>query len=135
MICQGCGLECRDWYGDAWCDHCGGVMARPDLLIFRHVATVDGKGGRLPIVYDESTSDYKFRYPHTPKPSEALKRKIDDGFNPDFVRRRSAGFLSAHGSLDAILALALPWAKGDGSEVELSASPTSTVEERTLLGI
>lgn len=106
-------------------------MARPGLLIFRHVATVEGAGGRLPIVWDESTSDYKFRYPYTPKPSEKLRRI---GIDADFKFSRP-NFLSAHGSLDGVLALALPWAKGSGDEVELSASPTSTQEERVLLGV
>ena len=107
-------------------------MARPGLLIFRHVANVDGAGGRLPIVWDESTSDYKFRYPYTPKPSEKLRKSGIEGL--DF-RLRTPRFLSAHGSLDGVLALALPWAKGEGNEVELSAAPTSTQEERALLGV
>lgn len=107
-------------------------MARPDFLIFRHVATVEGAGGRLPIVWDESTSDYKFRYPYTPNPSKKMKRAGIDGFDFAF---RTPSFLSAHGSLDGVLALALPWAKGSGDEVELSASPTSTQEERALLGV
>ena len=132
MVCMGCGRLSNDWYGDAWCDQCGGVMARPGLLIFRHVANVDGAGGRLPIVWDESTSDYKFRYPYTPKPSEKLRKSGIDGL--DFMLR-TPRFLSAHGSLDGVLALALPWAKGEGNEVELSAAPTSTQEERALLGV
>jgi hypothetical protein len=130
VICSGCGRECRDWFGDAWCDECGGVMARPGLLIFRHVATVDGKGNRLPIVWDESSSDYKFRYPYVLKPTRKLM-----GIDPDFKRSRRDRFLTAHGTLDAILALALPHAKGDGDEVELSAAPTSTPEERALLSV
>lgn len=106
-------------------------MARPGFLIFRHVATVEGNGGRLPIVWDESTSDYKFRYPRIEKPSPKMQRNIDA---IDFVRRR-AQFLTAHGSLDGVLAIALPFAKGNGDEVELSASPTSTAQERSLLGV
>ena len=106
-------------------------MARRNLLIFRHVATVDGQGARLPIVWDESTSDYKFRYPHKPNPSQKM-RKI--GIDPDFARR-APRFLTVHGTLDAVLAIALPHAKGEGNEVELSAAPTSTPEERALLGV
>lgn len=132
MICRGCGRQSHDWYGDAWCDACGGVMARPGFLIFRHVATVDGKGGRWPIVYDESTSDYKFRYPRVDKPSAKAKAAGIDTI--DFGRSRRQ-FLTAHGSLDGVLVLALPRAKGNGDEVELSAAPTSTDEERTLLGV
>ncbi len=131
MICQGCGREARDWFGDAWCDHCGGVMARPGFLLFRHVATVDGPGGRLPIVWDESTSDYKFRYAHEAKPSEAYRRAMED-FNPDFHRRRPANFRTQHGSFDSVLALAGSIAKGSSDGIELSFAPTSTEEERKL---
>lgn len=106
-------------------------MARPGLLIFRHVATVDGKGGRLPIVWDETTSDYKFRYPRKEKPSQKLKQRID---HFDFKPQGGAKFCTVHSSLDGVLAMALPYAKGDGDEVELSAAPTSTEEERALLG-
>lgn len=108
-------------------------MARPGFLIFRHVATVDGAAGRLPIVYDESTSDYKFRYPYKENPSAKLKSAGIDAF--EFKRRTQPKFLTAHSSLDGVLALALPWAKGDGDQVELSAAPTSTPEERMLLGV
>ena len=132
MNCVGCNREeAHDWYGDAFCDSCGGVMARPELLIFRHVATVDGLGGRLPIVWDESTSDYKFRYPHKPNPSKKLRKH---GIDQEFISRIPR-FLTVHGSLDGVLDIALPIAKGEGEEVELSAAPTSTLEERALLGV
>ena len=131
MICRGCGRQSRDWFGDPWCDECGGVMARPGFLIFRHVSTVDGKGGRLPIVWDESSSDYVFRYPKKLNPSEKLKENIDTF---DFIRRIPP-FLATGGSLDAVLAIALPLVKGDGDSVEISAAPTSTLEERALLGV
>lgn len=132
MFCVGCERVVHDWFGDPFCDFCGGVMSRPGFLLCRHVATVEGVGGRLPIVWDESISNYKFRYPYTPKPSEKMKRAGIDGFDFSF---RTSGFLSAHGPLDAVLALALPWARGDGQEVELSLAPTSTPEEKALLGV
>jgi hypothetical protein len=104
-------------------------MARPGFLIFRHVATVEGKGGRLPIVWDESNQYYKFRYPFVGNPNAPVNRGIDG----DFVRRFSrTQFRSAMGAFDAVLTMAATHAKGDGDSVELSFAPTSTEEERKL---
>jgi hypothetical protein len=127
--CKGCGTDTIDsWYGD-WCDPCGGVMTRPDMLFFRHVATVDGPGGRLAIVWDVSTSDYALAYPRKVKASEIV-REID------LNEFRAAPTCVAHGSLDAVLAIAHSQARGDSPDApELSAAPSSTLAERSLIGL
>ena len=49
---------------------------------------------------------------------------------------RPPKYLTAHGSLDAILALAQPYARGDGDDPpELSMAPTATQEEASLLNL
>lgn len=108
----------------SWCDPCGGVYIRPGVQLIRHVATVEGAGGRFPIVFDLSTSDYAyvFKDPHTEAP---VKRDMD-GFHRSHLR-------IAHGTLDAAIALSYPDAKGNGTEVFLSAAPSSTHEERKLV--
>lgn len=128
MACKGCKGDTIDtWYGE-WCQVCGGTAVRPGVLIYRHVATVDGKGGRLAIVWDESTQDYAFIYPRKINP-HAGSHDLDGEF-------RLTKLCTAHGSLDAMLALAQPEAKGDGDEFpSLSASPFSTVAERKMMGI
>ncbi len=60
--CNGCGKVDSEWFGDPWCEPCGGVMARPGFLIFRHVATVKPSEGKsVRVVYDYSSNSYKFR--------------------------------------------------------------------------
>jgi hypothetical protein len=129
MICLKCGKAAPlTWYG-VWCDRCGGHWARPDLLLYRHVATMDGPGGRLAIVFDASTDDYSFIYPGRKNPNAGRL-----GIDEDFHR---SPFLTAHGTLDAMIALAQPVAKGDSEGFpELSVAPSATKEERTLaLGV
>ena len=106
-------------------------MGAKTLLLFRHVATLDGAGGRLPVVWDESTSDYKFRHPTKKNPRFFKKhRGIDDDF------RKRTPVLTFHGSLDTILSLAQPIAKGPSKEwPEISAAPTATEDERRTLGV
>ena len=133
MTCVACAAEARDWFGDAWCDPCGGVMiptaeAEPHL-IFRHVATVDGAEHRLPIVWDASAGHYLFRWPNKVNPRflDRNPERVDDiDFGPTPI-------LSTFGILDVVLTQALNAARGDASDVpELSMAPSSTPEERSL---
>jgi hypothetical protein len=102
-------------------------MARPDLLLFRHVATLDGKGGRLSIVFDASAKCYALIHPNRRNPN-AGKRDLDLG---EFKR---SPFLTEHGTLDAMIAIASGIARGDVEELpELSAAPSATPEERALV--
>jgi hypothetical protein len=104
-------------------------MARPDLLLFRHVATVDGGGGRLAIVFDASTRDYAFIYPHRQNPRAGHRDR-------DLGEFRTSPFVTAHGSLDSMIALAQPVARGELAEMPtLSASPFATTLERELIGV
>ena len=137
MTCKGCGGETTDWFGDAWCDPCGGVMIeraeKGPRLIFRHVATADGAGGRLPMVWDESAQYYLFRWPNkvNPRYAERNTGRVDDvDFGPTPV-------LSTFGIFDVVLTQALNAARGpEGGEVpELSMAPSSTLEERALVGV
>lgn len=137
MACMVCDGVTHDWFGDTWCDACGGVLVpRPDkdpLLIFRHVATVDGAGGRLPVVWDESSRHYLFRWPNkvNPRYAERNTERVDDiDFGPTPV-------LSSFGILDAVLVQALNAARGpEGGDLPtVSVAPSSTPEERALLGV
>jgi hypothetical protein len=93
-------------------------------VFFRHVATVDGPGGRFPIMYDESTSDYAYMH-KTPNPPT---NKTDmDGFKRPRMR-------VSHGSLDAVIAVAYPDVRGeDGGQPELSAAPSATESEKAIV--
>lgn len=123
-MCPNCDGPVNFTLFGAWCDTCGGVATRKGLLFFRHVATVDGAGGRYPIVFDVSTGDYAHMHPGT-QPDTGPK--VEGEFRRPHVR-------VSHGSLDAVIALAYPDAKGDGEEApELSAAPTATPEERAII--
>jgi len=148
MICVGCQKEAQETLWGVWCDSCGGVMlGNPPKLFFRHVATADGAGGRFPIVYDASSCSYAVAYPRpksdfvkcqycgkeTPADPVEEKRRDRSAKELGFVR---APFYVSHGTLDAIIGIVQPMAKGDSPEVpELSQAPSSTPEERILLGI
>ena len=144
--CKGCGnAGGADWFGDPWCDPCGGIAGRPGMLLMRHVATVDGKGCRLPIVWDVSQSYYKFRHPKKVNPRyEALhKEAVDEhgnlrislediDLNDEFPV--TPVLTISNKSLDAVIALSQPIAKGDSDEWPgLSAAPTATKSERMLM--
>jgi len=126
MACVSCKGDTVDNPWGPWCDACGGVSFKPGQLFFRHVATVDGPGGRFPIVYDVSTSDYAYIL-KDPNPDVD---KIDgDGFH-----RPSAQVV--HGSLDAVIAISYPDVRGGGpDQPSLFPSPASTPEERQLMGV
>jgi hypothetical protein len=87
------------------------------------VATVDGKGGRFPIVYDLSTSDYAFMH-KDPNPNAG---EVDfDGFHRPPVQ-------VSHGSLNAVISVSYPDARGGEGEVEISAAPSATPEEKAIV--
>ncbi len=125
--CLKCGRSIPlTWWGP-WCDQCGGVMARPDLLLFRHVATLDGKSGRYSIVYDASARCYAFMYPNRRNPKAG-----EPGM--DLGEFRRSPFLIEHGTLDAMIAMASGVARGDAEQLpELSVAPSATPEERSLV--
>ena len=126
MACVGCnGLAVEMIYGQ-WCDTCGGLAIRPGVLLLRHVATVEGAGGRYPIVYDLSTSDYSACWPR-PKDAEDRGSLDPDGF-------RSPPVYTVHGTLDAVIAVMQPQAKGEAEEwPSLEAARSSTDEEKVIL--
>lgn len=135
-----------------WCDACGGVMLPgslvddsdkglhpgPPRLFFRHVATVSGAGGRYPIVFDLSAGQYAIAWPRKVE----LVKCQHCGQNTPVERTglgnlddlKLIGYHSARGTLDAIIAVGQPIAKGDSDELpELSAAPSSTEEERKII--
>jgi hypothetical protein len=124
MSCVTCNRETHDNAWGPWCDVCGGVSFKPGQVFFRHVATVYGPGGRFPIVWDTSTSDYAYMHKDPNPPS--LKRDID-GFRRPPVR-------VSHGSLDAMIALSYPDVAGDGESPTLVSAPSATPHERSLIG-
>lgn len=141
-------LKCRNdtqktAWGD-WCDVCGGVVLQKGQdteLFFRHVATVEGKGGRFPIVYDRSASAYGVAWPKEviyvdcvhcgmKTPANDDRRglmKLDD------IKSNGPGFYSQRGSLDAVLACIQPIAQGGGDLPEISAAPTATDDEKKMV--
>lgn len=125
MTCKNCGGAAimNEW--GPWCDACGGVPLRPGELIFRHVATVYGPGGRFPIVFDATTSDYAFMHRKLNPPSN--KRDID-GFRRPRVR-------VSHGPLDAIIAVSYPDVRGEGddAQIRIAAAPSSTELEKRIV--
>jgi hypothetical protein len=148
MNCSGCGVEAKETWWGPWCDRCGGVMiGDPPKLFFRHVATVDGPGGRFSVVYDISTADYAVTYPRLGSTTVQCRHcGQETPVDPEGERRRAAsaaelGFhlppvSTTHGSLDAVLAAIQPFARGKGDDIpELSRAPSATAEECALLGI
>jgi len=135
MTCMGCRREVDEtWFGP-WCEDCGGVMARPDFLLFRHVATVSGGGGAFAIVWDASLHDYVFIVPKPDDPTQPMPNphanKIDHLGGGEF---RRPPIIKVHGSLDAMIAFAQPWAKGKAEELPtLSAAPQATPEEKSII--
>lgn len=131
MGCLKCGGTIHDWFGDAWCDACNGVVvpnADGTRIIFRHVATVDGPAGRYPVAWDESAHHYLFRWPNKVNP-KAGKMGIDG----DIKRPK---LLTSFGPLDMVLMQALTAARGNHAGVpELSVAPSSTDDERAMLGV
>lgn len=128
MRCEGCGRDAEVVLLGPWCDECGGVASRPHTLLYRHVATVDGKGGRYPICFDHSTSDYVAAHERlVPSPF----KKDMDGFRPHHIAR------VIHGTLDAVIAYMQPVARGPvGNELpDLLAAPRATTEELAILAL
>jgi hypothetical protein len=105
-------------------------------LMFRHVATVDGRernenGLRLPIVWNDSSKTYMFRWPNKTNPRHTdSKPGIEEEFGTTPV-------LSTFGVLDSVLVQALNAAKGGpgGYIPELSVAPSATEVERLMLGV
>ena len=109
-----------------WCDKCGGVRAPTGLLIFRHVATAYGDGGRHPIVFDASTESYAVVMPHLRNPHA--------GEMDSFGEFRKSPLVMAHGTIDAMIALVQPLARGDGHHLpSLAPAPSATKEERVVV--
>jgi hypothetical protein len=124
-MCPNCGGSVQETLFGPWCDPCGGVVFKPGPPFFRHVATVDGAGGRYPIVFDVSTGDYAHMRPGVLR--VAAGRSVEGEFKRPMVE-------VAHGSLDAVIALSYPDAKGEGEgPPELSSAPSATPEERALI--
>jgi hypothetical protein len=125
-MCEKCGKPTHDTCYGNWCDACGGVATKSSLT-FRHVATVDGPGGRLAIVWDTCMLRYKFIYPNKVNPNAEART--------DFGEFHAPKLLTAHGPLESLLMIAHREVSPDGSAPELSAAPSSTPEERALMGI
>lgn len=141
MRCRGCGGPVvQDQWGE-WCDTCGGVVSSRNAdgevrLLYRHVATVDGAGGRFAIVYDTSTASYGVMWPK----EDALVKCIHCGQKtPGDIRSglmqldeiRPSRYCSERGSLDAMLALIQPVARRGSDDLpSLSVAPTATPTER-----
>jgi hypothetical protein len=148
MNCVGCNREGIETLWGCICNECGGVMVAGGdgpRLIFRHVASVDGEGGRFQVVFDASAADYAVAYP---RKAPMVVRCVHCGCETptDLAGARAAaeiGMLKqpahyvTHGTLDAVLAVIQPIARGSNGQgpPELSRSPHATEEERALLGI
>ena len=134
MACVSCGGITHDWFGDEWCDACGGVMIkhgdRPAQQLHRHVATLEGAEGRFPIVWNASAANYLFRWPNKVNP-----RFLEGGRGVD-EEFLTTPILSTFGFLDVVMSQAITAARGDSDEAPtLSVSPSATTVERALLGV
>jgi hypothetical protein len=119
-------------------------MGTDTLLLMRHVATVDGAGGRLPIVWDVSQQHYKFRHPRETNPRfKRMRAEAEERAKKGLPPRRQldplfavSPVLTISGTLDAVLAMAQPIAQGESKELpNLSHAPTATdVEKAAILG-
>lgn len=162
-MCINCGGETESTEWGAWCHACGGVAHRKGELFFRLVAVVYGPGGRFPIVYDRSTSDYAYMFkdrwigpsnqevldlfrdamkwvPADQQPryiaaAEAIIAAMKG--TPDLDGYRRPHTRVAHGSLDAVIALSYHDVKGHGtdSDLRIAITPTTTKEEALIIGI
>ena len=144
MDCQGCKREAVENLWGAWCDACGGVVVegapkQPPKLIFRHVMTVEGAGGRYPIVYDNSAEQYglawekaidqvKCVHCHQMTPVEPPTGRLED--------IRSSRVFSKRGNLNEMIAASQPLAQGNSAEFpEKFAAPTATEEELAIINL
>lgn len=96
-------------------------MRGPKDHYVRHVATAIGAGGAYRILYDASLNAY----------SVGIMRpvKIKVRYKDEWVEGKK--LFTYHGTLDAMVALAQPEARGSDSDLPvLSATPSATPEER-----
>lgn len=120
MLCRNCESEARETSYGPWCDACGGVYLRKGEPYVRHVATAKGHGGEFPILYDHTLGGYTFSYQRLVRTWVQLKN--------DWVQANRT--FTNSGSLDLMIAMAQPHAKGDGKELpELMAGHGATKEE------
>lgn len=141
MDCKGCNRETVENAWGHWCDNCGGVVVgNPPKLFFRHVATVDGPGGRYPIVFDVSAGAYGVAWDRKVTLVKCIhcgQQTPSDDHRKDLTRLdelRPHGYYSKRGTLDAMLAFIQPIARGDGEDFpEISAHPNATDEEKLII--
>jgi len=105
------------------------------------VATVDGVGGRFPVVYDISAEQYGVAWPkdqimvgcrHCGQRTPGGESRY--GLNLLEDAPQQSNFYSARGTLDAMLALIQPRARGGAEDIPvISVAPTATVEEQKLV--
>ncbi len=124
-MCANCGNTSRDSILGAWCDTCGGYFPKKGQPLFRHVATADGPGGRLPICFDYSTADYCVAW------EREIKQFVK--YKKDWVQSKKT-YIS-HGSLDAVLAKASEEASGPDVAPELTVAPSATREEQEIVNL
>ena len=124
MACASCNRDTLDNPFGPWCDVCGGVAIAPGNVIFRHVATVAGKGGVFAIVFDASANEYAYIHKHPNPPRDT---KDVDGFKPPHVRM-------SHGTLDAMIAVSYPDVKGGpDDDVTVAPAPSATDGEQAIV--
>ena len=124
MKCYKCDANSIESTYGPWCDTCGGVAYPSGEMYVRHVATAMGAGGEHHILFDSSLNEYSF-------------------LNKRLVKvwlRRQGRFATVlktfinHGNLDLMIALAQPFARGDGAELpDLLAGTGATEEEKEIL--
>src|SRR6266496_1181193 len=124
MECRNCGGQARETSYGPFCDRCGGVWLRPGEPYVRHVATAKGEGGEFPILYDHSLSEYAFSF-------QRLVRTWVQVQN-DWVQTLRT--FTKHGTLDEMIALVQPHARGTGAGIpELLTGSGATPEEILIL--
>jgi hypothetical protein len=121
--CNSCQTEAVWSTFGPWCDVCGGVVGPTGKHYIRHVATASGNGGSFKILRDESSATYAFVYKRNTKTWIEEKGEW---------RNQVATYMTHAPSLDAIIALVQPEARGDKSNPLPELIPAKSATEAEL---
>lgn len=120
MKCRSCGGDAISSSYGPWCDPCGGVYFDKGKPYVRHVATAKGAGGEFKILFDHSLGSYVFSVQREVKVWVKVRNEFKQG-----VRT-----FTHNGTLDAMIAMAQPEARGDAHDLpQLLTGTGATPEE------
>ncbi len=124
MNCRGCSEEAVESAYGPWCEKCGGVMYRSGEPHVRHIATAHGEGGEFKILYDHSLASY------TASIVRLIRTWVE--IKGEFIQAERT--FTHQGTLDTMIALVQPWARGQSGEIPtITVGPGSTEDERQVV--